>query len=97
MRKMVCVRDCHGFRGGTWRKGETVDTIDGENVPRHFVPVDDYEQFVEDENKPKGRRDIMKPTPQLSPVPQHLQGQGGISTVKPSDFRPAAPRAGEDI
>lgn len=98
MRKMICVRRCHGFRGGTWDREQTVDVADGEDVPRHFIPIEEWEDFVQNENSPKAKTDTMKPVPNTSPVPTHLQGRGGLSTVKPADFgKPGAVRPGSDI
>lgn len=98
MRKMACIRNCHGFRGGYWNKGEVVDVADGEDVPRHFVPVEDYDQALLDENRPKPRVDVMKAAPSIYPIPAHLRDKGGISqtqsTVKTETATPAAPKGG---
>lgn len=99
MRAMVCIRRCHGFRGGTWDEGETVDVADGEIVPEHFIDLSEFDDWKANKDAPKPKVDPMKPTPSISPVPAHLQGRGGLSTVKPEGFRPAAaaPKAGEDL
>lgn len=99
MRTMVCIRRCHGFRGGTWDEGEKVEVADGEDVPRHFITIDGYDDWKASKDSPKPRVDPMKPAPSISPVPAHLQGKGGISTVKPDNFRPApaSKKAGDDL
>lgn len=96
MRKMVCIRKCHGFRGGLWEEGEEVDVADGEDVPRHFIPVDQYEDFKSGENSLRVKYDPMKVSPQTSPVPKHLQGQGGMTTA-PKAAPVKTNKPGQDI
>jgi hypothetical protein len=96
MRRMVCIRRCHGFRGGLWDKGETVDVADGEDVPRHFIPVSEYADYMAHENAPKARVDTMKAAQNTHPVPLHLQNKGGLSTIAPAP-QTDAPKPGDDI
>lgn len=100
MRRMVCIRKCHGFRGGLWEKGEVVDAADGEDVPRHFIPEDEYDDFVDNENSLRVKVDPMKVSPQLSPVPRHLQNTGGMTSSKMGKITTASVggnKPGQDI
>lgn len=62
--KYIAVRDCHGFRGRFWKEGEGVDAEEGEILPRHFVPADQYKPRQVDPKDPwaqKPGKDIPRP------------------------------------
>lgn len=102
MRKMVCIRRCHGFRGGTWDEGEIVDAADGEDVPRHFIPYENYEDYKAGIYKARPKNDPMRPAPQSFPQANLPINKGGMTTVKGQKnvqmvTAGQVNRAGEDI
>ena len=97
MRRMICIRRCHGFRGGTWDEGEIVDCADGEDVPHHFIPEEDYDDFKNGVKKALPKNDPMRPSPQNFPqMSNSMTKQGMASTKKINTVKPAS-KAGEDI
>ncbi len=99
MRVFKCLRRCHGFRGGMWNEGDEVEVADGEDVPRHFVPIEEYQSAKANENKPPSRPDPMNPKPSIMGQ-QSLIPKGGMGTsVKPDPRKVPINRvtAGEDI
>lgn len=61
MAKYKVLRDCHGFRGGYWIKGQIVEINPSENPPEHFQLIGNGKE-VEPE------------TPELVPEPATFSG-----------------------